>query len=527
MLVVAFLLSGFDASYVDDTLITYTYATNLAEHGSLTWWVGPEQPAVDGFTSLLHVLLLALGMSLGVDVAFANSIICFGSYLGILVIFLSATRQHPTFPRIAGFAIVVLNASFLFWLSGGLDGLLFSLLFFASYVAVEHAKGARRFNAWTAIILILLTLARPEGMLIAIALVLYWFVNLIAHRHRLDILWPLSVLAAIIGQAFWRWVNYGAIVPNTYFAKRSASLFAELLDGTTYFSYWLTTAGGVILLVSVFAWLLLAGTLLRALMVVGMIALVIVEGGDPHPMYRFLMPIIPLVALDTSCVLALGNRTFKISAVALLAGYLAIQVTTSMTVKGHIAGQEELAAVFDRIKTGAWPFRTVRDDGIANFRALAVAEIDKVIPRGVPIVGADVGALAYFSSHQIIDAAGLNDRTIAHLPKPQGKHNLWGTFRLDYLVEQKQPIMVLSFPSLTNVPLGSDLQGRSCNATELRVTHGVTSFQEELLPDYQCASHKADDGKWVNFLVRNSAVSLLPPETLITQCMPELIHHCN
>lgn len=521
------ILSGISANYVDDALITFQYAENLAFRGELTWWPGQTEP-VDGFTSLLHVLLLAGGVLMGADVALANSVVCFGSYLGIVALYVYATAQYALFPRIAGLAVVALNASFLFWLSGGLDGLLFTFLFFATYVAVEQADGGARFGFKVALALTLLALTRPEGVLIAIALVLYhWGLCLVWRERRPELFWPLTVLATIAAQVVWRLTTYGSIVPNTFFAKRSASFTTEIVDGALYVGHWLMTAGGMLILTSAFVWLLVVGTRLREFMVMGLIALVVVEGGDPHPMFRFLMPIIPLIALDTARLLEVGSRVVRVSVVVLLAGYLANQVTASLAVQGRIAGQQEIATVIDRIKDGTWPFRTVRDDRIADFRALAVAEIDKIVPQSLPVVGTDVGALAYFSDQQTIDAAGLNDRVIAHLPKPEGVHNRWGAFRLDYLAEQNLPIMVLSFPSLTETPLGEGVPGRACTATELRVAHHVATFRDHLLPHYQCAASQGDGGRWVNFLVRNAAADALPTETLIRQCIPDLIAHCN
>ena len=54
-------------SFAEDAYISFRYAANLAEGAGLVWNVGGER--VEGYTSPLHIFLLASGFSLGWSVA--------------------------------------------------------------------------------------------------------------------------------------------------------------------------------------------------------------------------------------------------------------------------------------------------------------------------------------------------------------------------------------------------------------------------------------------------------------------------
>lgn len=520
-------LSGLGAYYIDDTLITFNYARNLSEHGDLNWWPGLE-PAVDGFTSLLHVILLATGMSLGLDIALANSIICFGSYILLMLMFLKFTKDLRFSARLVGLAAITFNASFLFWLGAGLDGMLFSMLFLATYTTMEKAcsKEGRGFGVSAFIAMTLLALARPEGIIIATSLVIYYWLRSAIGASQPKIFWPAAVLLTIAGQMIWRLHEYGAVVPNTYFAKRSASLIAEVSDGLVYFGDWVWLKGGFVILLTLLAFQQKTGTLLRGLMVVGLVALVIVEGGDPHPMSRFLMPIIALIAIDMARLLDLDGYVSRIVTIGLFSVYLGVQLTSALTLGSGLASPSDFGSVFSRIADGKWPYQEVRDDVLSEYRARSVAGMDQISPTTIPIVATDVGAMAYFSQHRIIDAAGLNDRIIAHLPKPPGEQNQWGIYRVDYLAEQKMPLMLLAFPTLAQQPLGEGVDQRACTGIEELTTTRITGATDIISLGYKCASRQTESGTWANLLVHNDAVSKLNNDTIVRNCIPDLLRFC-
>ncbi|MHA3916042.1 hypothetical protein [Halovulum sp. GXIMD14793] len=520
-------LSGLGAYYIDDTLITFTYARNLSEYGDLNWWPGLE-PAVDGFTSLLHVVLLAAGMSLGLDIALANSVICFGSYILLMLMFLKFTKGLRFSAQMVGLAAIAFNASYLFWLGGGLDGMLFSMLFLATYTTMEKAcsKESSGFGFSASVAITLLTLARPEGILIATSLVIFYWLRSAIGACQPRIFWPTVVLLTIAGQMIWRFYEYGAVVPNTYFAKRSDSLTAELSDGLVYFGDWVWFNGGFVILLTLLAFQQKTTTLLRGLMVVGLVALVIVEGGDPHPMSRFLMPVIALIAIDMARLLDLGSYASRIVTIGIFSVYLGIQLASALTVESGRTNPSDFGSVFSRIADGKWPYQEVRDDLHSEYRARSIAEMDRIAPANIPIVATDVGAMAYFSQHRIIDALGLNDRTIAHLPKPPGEQNQWGTLRLDYLVEQKVPIMLLTFPTLTQQPLGEGLGQRICTYSEWLAVTRITVNADIVISNYRCASRQTESKTWANLLVYKDASSKLSADTIVRNCIPDLVQFC-
>ncbi|MHA3916580.1 hypothetical protein [Halovulum sp. GXIMD14793] len=331
--------------------------------------------------------------------------------------FLQATTGFRPLPRIAGLAVIALNGSMMVWVSGGLDGMMFAALVFAAYLLCELRVKTGRYGAWLTIILVLLSIARPEGMAIAPALALYAYIRRPAEaRSKTDLLLAMLVLIAIAAQMVWRWSIYGAVVPNTYFAKTSTSRLSEIRDGLDYLQHWLFDFGGIIIAISALSVALKTTTLLRVLMLLGLLLIIVVEGGDPHPAARFFMPVIPIIAMDTTAVISSVRVFVRAIGLFLLVFYLPIQIAVVHSGSNHSSLIKGVGYSLDRIAAGHWPFRRFEDDPTIAMRANAVREIAALADPGEKIVGTDVGALAYFSDREIIDAAALNNRDLEHRP---------------------------------------------------------------------------------------------------------------
>ncbi len=146
---------------MDDTYIHFVYAENLVDHGELMF-VAPGENGV-GSTSILWVLLLAAGYSLGLPTHLAARILGIVSLImvGIQVYLLLKPRLSPVNSLLCALAIVLSGNVLWFGLSG-METVLFLALGLLALLVFRSRKWV-----WTGIVLGLLVLTRPEGIILA------------------------------------------------------------------------------------------------------------------------------------------------------------------------------------------------------------------------------------------------------------------------------------------------------------------------------------------------------------------------
>ncbi|MEM9228489.1 MAG: hypothetical protein AAGB10_02690 [Pseudomonadota bacterium] len=523
------ILAGTNPISVDDMLITFQYAKNLVDHGVLTWW--PEAPLVDGYTSLVHVLLLAALHLTGLNLLAANTLLNFGAMVVITAGILRATVMFRPWVRLAAVSVTLINASFMFWIAGGLDGILYTAALLWTYLVYESAIENSNFGAGLAALMLALAAIRPEGMFIALALIIFFFaVQLRRQRWPNGVVWPIAVLAAIAGLIAWRIWMYGHPVPNTYYAKASASLTLEIGQGLDYFWTWLSAQGGMTLLATPIALAMGSGKWLRALFVAGLIAITILAGGDPHPFGRFFLPVIPLVALDCAWILNSRRRALhRISAVALVL-HLLFQIVLA---QGAWEIPRKIGHSLNAMRDGSWPHLTYQDSLYVNTTRAMVQDLDKSLVADLPLAATDVGALAYFSNRWVRDAIGLNDPELAHLPKPENKSNTWGIPNLGVLLGHKVPLAYSYFPVYDDVAWSDVASGaHSCAFFVKRRMENISQFATALDQSYLCASIEAQDlsGRYINLFVHKDigmAAFTTPDRVTLSQCVPQVFAACD
>jgi hypothetical protein len=208
----------FESTLIDDTYITLMYVRNLADH--LAWGFFPGETS-NTATSPLNVMVLAvLDRVVGSPVT-AVSLAMAPEWTLTLAVLLRISRRiiGTAHAGVAVFAIVVTNPLLL---SGiGLEGSLYVVLLLA---ALALFMGERWW--WVAVVAGLLTLTRPDGVIVlAVVLALApvgWRVRL-----RMLVVYGLTILP----WALFSWVHLGSLVPDTLLIKVNQQPW----DGTTLF----------------------------------------------------------------------------------------------------------------------------------------------------------------------------------------------------------------------------------------------------------------------------------------------------
>lgn len=216
-------LRVFQAAISDDAYILYRYADHVAGGHGFVWNIGGNP--IEGFTSLLHVVVLALATWLGGDLLLSGQVLGIaGAMLSCAAALLlgKAIGEGDRRVGIVAAFMVALSPALAAWARGGLETTLFAALLSIA-MATWILESRRATTRWlSGIAFFAATLSRPEALGIALlTAVVDVFRRRSADRRNtvgaVVAWWPLGV--AMVGLLLWKVAVFGEIVPNTYHAK--------------------------------------------------------------------------------------------------------------------------------------------------------------------------------------------------------------------------------------------------------------------------------------------------------------------
>lgn len=395
LLGISLVLLAIEASYglctQDDAFISFRYAANLVNGHGLVFNPGER---VEGITNLLWTLLFVPVLAAGLDPAAVSA--SMGMIASVLL--LLATWRLSGGSWLAVLLVAAVPGVSL----EGVQGL--ETVAFAALVTAALG-GTRRWAWWAG----LATWMRPEGVLVAGVL---WLLR----RGRMDLL----ILGGFVGGlTAFRLAYYGDIVPNTFHAKVGG---IAVWRGLSYLAEFATTAGPLLVLS-----LLGAGVALRrwrddglghiAVLSVVYLAYVIVVGGDFKGTSRFLIPVVPALAVLAASVVG-SNRRWAGSL-----GVLAVLLASP--------GFMNMADHAER-------FRTILAERTAVGQLL-----DARLPPDAVIAIHSAGIVPFYARRTTVDMWGINDAHIARAPVSMGEGTA-GHERHDYsYVLSREPVVIL------------------------------------------------------------------------------------
>jgi len=429
---------------VDDAYISFRYSDNLVSGHGLVWNAG-ETP-VEGYTNFLWVIIGAGVLKIGLPIVASMKVV--GVVVGLIAVLLmyiitrkiSAPDTYAVMPAL----LLAVTPAFALWSVAGLETALFVALLLASlyfFVSEESATHVRRSAYFSAPLMLLLALTRPEGIavfgLLASTRVLLWVRD--PHRRRdvvRYIIWALAFGLLWLLYFVWRWSYFGYPFPNTAYVKVQSGLTTVAGQiGVYLIPYALRLIPFVLLAIyalgqkerieRVDVYIL---TALGGLFVLNLIS------SDWMPGHRLALPMTPLVFLLARDPLETAFRSVwegrwrqRLSAAAIVLALVAFAMAPMLYT----------ANLFHRVMATQMDmsiFRWAREmQSIVDGQYVEVGNwLADNAPEGASVVAPNVGAIGYLSGLAVIDTIGLTDAAIAR--------NGW---TVDYLLASKPEFIVI------------------------------------------------------------------------------------
>jgi arabinofuranosyltransferase len=279
-----------------------------------------------------------------------------------------------------------------------------------------------------AALIALTVLVRPEGLLWAPLqfTAFAWITFRLTRARRRVLLLPLASLiltpAALI---FFRLAYFGYPLPNTYYAKVTASLLRTIGDGKRYFGFFTSLYGAVIYIPLLIAIVWLAYTLVKrrprtlrfsfillaSVFTFTAFLMPILEGGEHFASFRMYQSVWPLlfISLVLPAIIFANRAGFQLQVGYVVVLTLLIGLTSHCTWHSFARNNRANLTPADDRMALELGFRLTRQ-GRENGRRL-----HELLQNELPTTGvAAAGGFAYGYNGTVYDLLGLNDVRMAH-----------------------------------------------------------------------------------------------------------------
>lgn len=454
-------------SLLDDSMISMRYAWNLSHGYGLVWNPGER---VEGYTNLLMTLIMSLATWLLDKKTAVIAIQLLGIPTILAVAFLTkriaqeTNQDGPSLRLIKNlsFISVLLYFPLSYWTLMGMEtGLvtvfvLCSVLF--TFLWLHNGKDSLLYS--TALACGLAFLARNDAFIYAVLVFGFLILQtIIAERGRtvfLKIAIAIGVYGLFIGgQIIFRWVYYGALLPNTYILKISGTpLSVRLNDGVVYvFSFMRESV--ILLLLALFPALYkkTGEKWFMFMFPIAAMAYAVWSGGDSWERWRFIAPAVPLaliIACD-ACITIGGklierskfNRPSKNKDGKLPSPWpsmIAVGLTLFMMVSVDLPYLPDII-----------PNSQLADSQENQRHMNQAIAIENLTTSDASIGVFWAGLIPYYTGRHAVDFLGKSDKYIASLPPHLPDNIVWfrnivqpghDKYDLSYSIKELQPTYI-------------------------------------------------------------------------------------
>lgn len=432
--------NGYFGFPLDDPWIHLTFAKNLVEYGSFSYF--KNEIITSGSTSPIYTLLLSLFFLISENefvISYIPGIIFGGLFVYTITKLSGIHFKNEMLLAVFIAFLVALQPKLNLINVSGMETSMFIFLIAASLYAYQTKK-----MILIGIFLGLTIWCRPDGFVLWIAVAISFLLQKYYFRenvNNIEILKAFSIgLIFATGYFFFNYLLSGEILPNTYKAKleyyqnndRSFFLENEVLKYFTqdeFILIWIPFLIGAAGIIISFFKKEKNDFLICLLFIVGLIAVYYIKLPFGHRFGRYLMPVIPfylMIALyGVKLVIDfISNRSKKGSSLFPNFLFAAYTITVAGIFINHNFKLIDEFTFFNKyhhdrhVAAGKWLKENTNEDDV--------------------IATHDVGALAFYSERKILDMAGLiTPKLIEHI-----NNQKYSEYLNDYLTKTKVDYIV-------------------------------------------------------------------------------------
>ncbi len=451
-----FLSWSFLFQNVDDAYISYRYGKNLMEGKGLVYNQGEY---VEGYTNFLWTIITAPFTTIkNVDVSiFSSSIGLILSMINILLITLISKQFNGNLTKYIKYLILIpplflaLDDSIAFWAIGGMEFPMYTMFILGIIYNYFKLNEGKKHLYFLIMFLMLCTLTRPEGNMIFVITLTHMllFRKNINGFRSIFISLIVSYLIFFAVYYGFKFLFYGQMIPNTFYAKGVTDLKMNFLLGTKYLALCIGTRLYIFIFILFIPFkkafkdqklsYLIAFSIIY-------IAYLIAVGGDWMIANRFFVPILPMLYIlsaigfinviiklkeyfnDEQKALKYANILASVLAILLFVLTLSLLEYKQLIIRDSNAKYEMQWSMF-----GKWLKMNVD-------------------PKTVIAVG-PAGKIPYYSELYTIDMWGLNNDYIAktNSKRLQAGHK---KFDIDYVLSLN-PEFIIGYAGFTDADISS------------------------------------------------------------------------
>jgi arabinofuranosyltransferase len=401
---------------IDDAYITLRYSKNLLLGNGPVFNIGER---VEGYSNFSWMVLLAAFGRVGASMETAMKVLSFVSGLGVLaLVWKFAENNFKTGLAIATSVILLATSSFFaVWSVDGLETMFYTMLL----TSLVYLLAAERNNPLSiGIIASLVALTRPEGIMFSL-------ITVMCLTHKNGLISGLKALGLVAiaagGYELFRVDYFGEFVSNTAIAKVHWSM-DKSLEGLRYLNAYNTESGYLILPLALGgAAAYMKNTRLRipVIFILAQILFLMVSGRDFMYGYRFIVPVMPCIALLCAAGIEIAyervNRDFALIALIIIATGQAFSNYAALP-KKHIG--------FDNLT-----YRSSFLFDIAEFLAQQSRPNDWILLS-------EAGIIPYYTDIKVRDYMGLASPY-------HSVYNANHLIKSDYLFSERPKFVLMSF----------------------------------------------------------------------------------
>lgn len=441
---------------VDDVFISMRVAENAANGHGFVYNIGEN---VEGYSNPLWVAFLTVGARLGFNSShsqfallwFAKGMsFAFGIGVLILLFFIAKNfEEDPEAPVPLRFLVLLVAVScgpFVLWCCGGLESTMAAFFFTLSvFLFLKIRKKHSSAEAaplslcfFFSVVLGLAALVRPEPVLHGVA-ALAFVIAAFGRRMRRSEIFSLLLPFAVIFSAFllWRYITYGDLLPNTFYAKTGGGLKSYGLS-IKYLLGGVCMIGGTLMLAGFFAFSRRGEPVFTYCIVLITVTLIFIlySGGDWMAGYRFFIPVAPVFFLLIAVGIARMMTILRTNTIFGPAGILRLfSFIVFLSYSSAFAGRILIRGQIQTMPTGF-----SEQTGHSTPWHVEVGNWIRAHSEKPPVVATgEAGMIGYLNMDmRLIDLLGLMDKHIAY----ERKHSLGAD--ANYVLDQKPDYILLA-----------------------------------------------------------------------------------